>query len=215
MSRLRGNLPVYLQRCFNISRRTFERWCARGDVPGAYRTRGGHWRVRNPAWATVKSRLFHRSITRRDKVWRAIIDCPFNPSNVYPSAQDLARDRAETKFSMAAYGGCTERDVWDVNLDERDPEKCRFLNGPPRRHPRALEAMNDPLFALKFAGYEMRLNGEEVTRASLARALGVCVSTLYRRYGRREIWKVCQEQPLYVVESLGKKTPTKVRSDKD
>ena len=28
--------------------RTIRRWCARGYIPGAYRTRGGHWRVRAP-----------------------------------------------------------------------------------------------------------------------------------------------------------------------
>lgn len=207
---------MYLQRCFGISRRTFERWCARGDVPGAYRTRGGHWRVRKPAWATVKSVLFRRAKTRRDEVWRAIIDYPFNLSNFYPSARDIARDRAEARFSIAAYGGCTEKDVWDINLDERDPEKCRFLwNTPAKRHPRALEAMNSPLFALRFAAYEMRLNGQKVTSASLARELGVSVSTLYRRYGQRQICSVCQEQPLRVFASVGKKKPIETRSELD
>src|SRR6266516_4303123 len=31
-----------------VSRRTVQRWCAAGKVPGAYRTKGGHWRVRRP-----------------------------------------------------------------------------------------------------------------------------------------------------------------------
>jgi hypothetical protein len=31
-----------------VTRRTVTRWCAAGRVPGAYRTRGGHWRLRKP-----------------------------------------------------------------------------------------------------------------------------------------------------------------------
>jgi hypothetical protein len=156
-----------------------------------------------------------RAETRRDQVARTIIDYPFNSSNFYLSARDIARDRAVAKFSIA-HAGCTEKDVWDINLDERDPEKARFLwNTPYTRHPRALEAVNSPLFAPRFAAFEMQLNGQKVTRASLARALGVCVSTLYRRYGQREIWKVCQEQPLRVLASVGKKTPFRARSELD
>ena len=216
MSRLREKLPAYLQRRFGICRRTFERWCAQRDVPGAYRTRGGHWRVRKPAWATFRSVLFRRAKTRRDQVRRAIIDYPFNLSNFYPSARDIARDRAEARFSIAAYGGCSEKDVWDINLDERDPEKCRFLwNTPAKRHPRALEAMNSPLFALRFAAYEMRLNGQTVTAVALARTLHVSPATLYRRHGKLAVRAVCQEPPLRVLASVGKKTPIRARSELD
>jgi hypothetical protein len=216
MSRLRGNLPTYLQRWFGISRRTFERWCVRGDVPGAYRTRGGHWRVRKPARATVKSVLFRGAQTRRDQVWLAIIDYPFNPSNSYPSARDIARDRAAIKLTLAAKG-ITEEDVRDNNLDERDPEKYRFLweKSPPTLHPLAVKATNDPLFALRFAAYEMRLNGRKVTRAALERALDVSVATLYRRHGQSAVRAVCEEPPLRVLPSVGKKTPIRARSELD
>ena len=156
-----------------------------------------------------------RAKTRRDQVGGAIINYRFNPSNFYPSARDIARDRAAAKFSIAAYGGCTEKDVWDINLDERDPEKCRFLwNTPAKRHPRALEAMNSPLFALGFAAYEMRLNGQKVTAVALARTLHVSPATLYRRHGKLAVRAVCQE-PLRVLASVGKKTPIRARSELD
>jgi hypothetical protein len=136
-------------------------------------------------------------------VWRAIIDYPFNPSNFYPSARDIARDRFAARFTIAAYGGCTEEDVWDTNLDERDPEKSRFLWGTPtKQHPLALGAADDPLLVLRFAAHEMRLNGRKVTTTALARALSVSVATLYRRYGKGEIHRICQETPLRVLKPI-------------
>lgn len=33
----------------STNERTVRRWCERGDVPGAYRTKGGHWRLRRPS----------------------------------------------------------------------------------------------------------------------------------------------------------------------
>ena len=190
MSRLREKLPAYLQRRFGICRRTFERWCAQGDVPGAYRTRGGHWRVRKPAWAMVKLLLCRRAKTRRDQVWLAIIDYPFNP--VYPSAADIARREAMMKFTLAA-DGITDEDIYDPNLEERDPEKYHILwkKSPPTLHPRALEAVSDPRLAITHAAYMIRHNGRKVTTTSLACALHVSVATLYRKYGKREIRRVC------------------------
>jgi hypothetical protein len=39
-----------------VTRRTVARWCAAGKVPGAYRTRGGHWRLRKPRRETCWGR---------------------------------------------------------------------------------------------------------------------------------------------------------------
>jgi hypothetical protein len=191
MSRLRGNLPAYLQRRFGICRRTFERWCAQGDVPGAYRTRGGHWRVRKPAKAMVKSFFLRsRTTTRRDKVGSAIVDYPF-----VPPALDfdlLARHSAAVKLMLASYG-ISEEDIWDPDLEKRDPEKSYILwqKSPPTVPPAFLEAVNDRQCAPAIAAVMMRLNGRKVTASSLARALGVSWATLYRRYGKREIRRVC------------------------
>jgi hypothetical protein len=206
MSRLRGNLPAYLQQCFGICRRTFERWCARGDVPGAYRTRGGHWRVRKASKAMIKSFILRpRAKTRRDQVGRAIISYPLNPSNSYLLGR-IKRENAAIKFTLASYG-ITEEDIHDPKLHERDAEKHYILweKSPPTRHPRAYEAINDSKHALANAAYMIRVNGRKVTMPSLARALRVSVSTLYRRYDRQEINRVCQEPPIHVVASVGKK----------
>ena len=212
MSRLRGSLPAYLQQRFGICRRTFERWCAQGDVPGAYRTRGGHWRVRKPTWSVTKKVLrSRRTKNRRDQVRRAIVDYPFPPIPWSPLDTVLA-----SKFWLAA-NGISEEDFWDDDLQQRDPEKYHFLwEKPIGPYPWwFFEAINDPWYAPAIASVMLRVNGRIVTSSALARALRISVDTLYRKYGKREIRRVCEEPPPPVLESVGKKTPIRARSELD
>jgi len=197
MARLPSELPElrgYLRHHFGISRRTFERWCARGDVPGAYRTRGGHWRVRKPSWATVKTWIMDlwrsKAQTRRDRVKRAILNYPLPPGPREPPPE---RQLAARKLWLAGYG-ISEEDIRDLNLKERDPEKHHILweKSPTPSVPRRFwEAVNDPQGAPAIAAFMMRLTGSKVTRATLARSLGVSAATLYRRYGKEKISEIC------------------------
>jgi excisionase family DNA binding protein len=41
-----SDLPAFLAEQMGVSRRTVQRWFDAGKIQGAYRTRGGHWRVR-------------------------------------------------------------------------------------------------------------------------------------------------------------------------
>jgi hypothetical protein len=43
-----SDFPLLLASEMGVTRRTVTRWCTAGKVPGAYRTRGGHWRLRKP-----------------------------------------------------------------------------------------------------------------------------------------------------------------------
>ena len=199
MTRLPESLPAYLQKYLGISRSTFQRWCTRGDVPGAYRSRGGHWRVRKHTKAMLKSSILApckgRTKTRREKVRDAIILYP-----LYPDESLLAELRsecspsgiAEAKLTMAAHG-ITDADFFDNKLKERDPEKYHYLwkTSPPVRHPRAHEAVKER--PMQTAGAMLRHNGRLVTPVALARALGVSISTLYRRYGQRAVRVACEE----------------------
>ena len=61
-----------IARCLKVSERTVRRWCEDGNVPGAYRTKGGHWRLRkgkidfgNPRLGTFESRLAQAVILSR------------------------------------------------------------------------------------------------------------------------------------------------------
>jgi excisionase family DNA binding protein len=44
-----SDFPMLLAAEMGVTRRTVQRWCEAGKVPGAYRTKGGHWRLRKPA----------------------------------------------------------------------------------------------------------------------------------------------------------------------
>ncbi len=187
MTRLPESLPTYLQKRFGISRSTFQRWCARGDVPGAYRTRGGHWRVRKHTKAMLKSSILApckgRTKTRREKVRDAIILYPCHPDeSLLPKMNELEDEITKAKLTLAAHG-ITDADFVDKNLKEREPAKFNFLwkTSPPIRHPRAHEAVKER--PLQTAASLLRHNGRKVTPVALARNLGVSVRTLYRRYG--------------------------------
>src|SRR4029453_6287431 len=187
MTRLPGILPAYLRKNFGISRRTFERWCARGDVPGAYRTRGGHWRVRKYAKAMVARATNHRFKTRREIIREAIITYP------YFFLDKSLPDEWQVKLSFAAYG-ITEADIRDTKFKERDPEKYGLLwdTSLPFWCPRYHEAIKKR--PLQTAAYLLRhFHERKVTRAAVARALGVSVRTLYRRYGQLAVRAACDE----------------------
>jgi len=188
-SKLPG-LPAYLRQRLGISRRTFERWCTHGDVPGSYRTRGGHWRVRKPAWATVKRLWLHpdKPRTRCERVLRAICDYPS-----FFSLPDRKVQLAARKLMLACYE-ITDEDIRDPNLQERDPEKYQILweiSPPPPIPRRVWEAVNDSKLAPAITAFMMRLDGRKVTRATPARELRVSMATLYRRYGKEKIGKIC------------------------
>jgi len=55
-TRKMSDFPLLLASQIGVSRRTVTRWCAAGKVPGAYRTRGGHWRLRKPRRETYWGR---------------------------------------------------------------------------------------------------------------------------------------------------------------
>jgi hypothetical protein len=42
---------------FSKDQRTIRRWCEKGLVPGAYRTKGGHWRIRAKKYYLIKPRI--------------------------------------------------------------------------------------------------------------------------------------------------------------
>lgn len=41
-----SDFPLLLAKEMGVTPRTVRRWCHQGKIPGAYRTKGGHWRLR-------------------------------------------------------------------------------------------------------------------------------------------------------------------------
>jgi hypothetical protein len=59
-----SDFPMFLAKQLGVSRRTVTRWCEARKVPGAYRTKGGHWRGRRPRG---------RRITKTDKITALVL----------------------------------------------------------------------------------------------------------------------------------------------
>jgi excisionase family DNA binding protein len=43
-----SDFTLLLAKEMGVTPRTVRRWCNQGKIPGAYRTKGGHWRLRKP-----------------------------------------------------------------------------------------------------------------------------------------------------------------------
>jgi len=157
-----SRLPGILTKALGISRRTFRRWCAKGDVPGAYRTRDGHWRVRKPSkavmlkllktpnyWKTRKGRItelssflsgpelrpeFKRELKRLG-VHRLVRTTMMNGQarpDLFWWILAVRKYTTDTMKVAMAAHEISDFDRRDPNLKERDPEKYRLLYETPR-----------------------------------------------------------------------------------
>jgi len=94
------------------------------------------------------------------------------------------------------------------DLKDRDPEKYHLLTRRHLRqmiHARAYEAATTPHVMLNVHATRLRLNLHDVTPTALARELKISVPTLYRRYGRKVVKRVCRPAPACA------ESPTSVR----
>jgi hypothetical protein len=178
-------LTARLRKRFGISRRTFERWCARGDVPGAYRTRGGHWRIRKPTKEFVASFPWRRlrngyTETRREKVLDAII-------SFYPEYRVKIKKFEKTIFEAQCVAadtyvrlGITDADFYVARLKKAALEKKELLS----------------------VANWLRHNGKKVTPRTLARFMDISVSTLYRKYGALSVRRAWLRQLTWLPPSI-------------
>jgi excisionase family DNA binding protein len=181
-----ADLPSELSSVLGVPERTFRRWCETGKMPGAYQTRGGHWRVRRPSpamlrkvsgtgfWASERGRLvkaldLYFSIPRspmRDKTIRAVLDDSF-------AEKILAADEIVSGFRAVA-----ARDELDLDSYEMNLQRCKDLLKPDRR--------------LKLSARKLfHETGVQVTPRMLARELNISVRTLYRRFDRDTVREAC------------------------
>lgn len=227
MRRKSSRLPSFIHFLANhtgVSVRTIERWCADGKVPGAYRTRGGHWRLRKPRgkyWI-------------KDRIAEAVAIYTLPPARPLPPPteherlewrfSDLQRRFATQceklatspefnnalEFSMTAVG-ISDDDWRDIShpdpverrrrimaLKDREPEKWAFIFERPffQVHPLAQKAIREKTGMLLVKAEKLRLNQRPVTPSSLAHELKISVATLYRRYSRAAVKRACQPRPV-------------------
>jgi hypothetical protein len=190
-----------------VSRRTVQRWCAAGKVPGAYRTKGGHWRVRKPRGrfkkvdkiAELVMRHFLESprplrrLSRRERWELRLADLQWRLADQGEKLASSPEFNHALEFSKVLTGvtdddmrEITQRDPAErwrriMELKERDEEKWRFLFKRPffEVHPRAGEAATQPHHMLALKAQKLRLNLRPVTPGSLARELKISVATCF------------------------------------
>jgi hypothetical protein len=288
-----SDFPLLLANENGVSRRTVQRWCETGKVPGAYRTKGGHWRLRKPRGGIKKNGKYDDNITgfvmrytsdagskppipdfmlvnaaMRWVATQLAARCGLNPApltaeeartfewakmileveyekqmNELTASQEF-NDALE--FSTVGKGICDDdrlpKALKDIprqersrvvlkhfkDLEKRDPEKFRHLIG--ERDPetgvirptpmleliseRVYDAIRERHGMLMVKAEKLRLNKRKVTRASLARELGISVATLYRQFKLEKIRLACEPpcEPLPIAQpsqsTAAKKTVT-------
>ena len=160
--------------------RTIRRWCALGFVPGAYQTRGKHWRVRtHDLVATVReARRRVAGFARRPKGFadsaadvarrtRAMVRAALPRQ---PRAWSPTTPRLRTLCRIVAFGLSAEN-IEGEGAETKAPKFVRGLRGK--------RAFNDAVVAALVVA--VRATGR--TRRGVAAAVGVSPRTLNRHVG--------------------------------
>jgi hypothetical protein len=138
-----------LTKSVGVSRRTFQRWCADGKVPGAYRTEGGHWRFDgDPDIARRQKKsdiaevlgVSYRTLQRLEIVPCDLVtvrrqlptgDFITVEGEKWEAVEVAQRCYDATEFAVTAQG-ISDDDLHSpmVELEQRDPEKAQWLKRP-------------------------------------------------------------------------------------
>jgi hypothetical protein len=192
-----------------VSVRTVQRRFKAGKFKGVYRPTGGHWRFRKPrrrqiqqwkkngeaCWIKDGRRL---RVSSRDQYeqWKKIVVADvLRRLMVLVQEHDKAYHDKALKLAWLL-AGITKDDLSAVfnpdpltrrrnraALKKRDYRKWQLLCQRKYVHPN---------LNLQLKRYFLRVTGREVTRRVLASALGISMSTFYRRFGRENVQKACR-----------------------
>lgn len=152
-----------------VDPRTARRWCEGGKVPGAYRTTGGHWRLRRMVRVKHLKKRSRRNWTTR------LLETP-------AVAAALTFRKGETPFEIleAAKASLFINDTFLVD----DPTPGVDLDRLPREiiTPEGLAAARDQKgkLGVAMAVETLRRQGRRATGSAIASVLGVSRATLYR-----------------------------------
>lgn len=159
--------------------RTIRRWCEQGFFPSAWRTSGGHWRV-PPNAVREAERHLPLGYTRGPKnllktsAWKEFkrefiqVFCEAIPMavEIEASAQNLSQEEFLSAVANKSRAVRPSSNTFDILA-------------------RAHQLKSLPLTRLRSFARRVQMSSPEkrLTAVRLARALGVSLSTLYRRFG--------------------------------
>jgi excisionase family DNA binding protein len=195
-----SHLPGILAKELGVSRRTFERWCKRGYVPGAYRTKGGHWRIRRPSKQirckllsldycnTLEGRIVSRLCMHffpappeiKRKIEAYLKDPLFREGMTNGRLSEIAAEVAWAWYKTSGNYNDQELDQLSYNTP-----LGKFIR------PDHWLAAERPTALLMATAAKLRLNQNNATAASLARELGMSRQKLRKKYGQDNVEVAC------------------------
>jgi excisionase family DNA binding protein len=181
-----------LQDC---SERTVREWCKKGEIPEAYQTAGGHWRIRLPLSGKTIAMLHRRSR-----------DWPFEKGKGDMQGE-WAPDVAERLMIAEWYQRCLDQGISMPPITElEDPFTEEVIE--PSTDPIVLKAreIHDQIMQriqnkkyisdLSLRGWVCdfwRKNQRPPTVAGIAQGMGLSKTAWYRRYKRKDLYQAWRD----------------------
>jgi Helix-turn-helix domain len=175
--------------------RTIREWCKKGDIPEAYQTAGGHWRIRLPLSGKTVAMLHRRSR-----------DWPFE-NGKGDMQGNWAPDIAEHLMIAEWYQKCLDKgiamppiaELEDPFCDEEfeqttDPMvlKAREIHDKIMERVQKKESVSDLLLTAYVSQFCRKMQ-RRPTVAEIAELMGLSKTAWYRRYKRKDLYQAWRD----------------------
>jgi hypothetical protein len=187
--------PAHLARFQDCDERTVREWCKKGDIPEAYKTPGGHWRISMPLSGKTRDLLHRRSS-----------DWPFEKGKGDMQGE-WAPDIAEHLIIAGWYQRCLEQgspmppiteleDPFcdDVFEQSTDPIvlKARAIHDEIMQRLHNKKYIRDLLLTGWVCDF-WRKKKRRPTVAEIAEWMGLSKTAWYRRYKRKDLYQAWRD----------------------
>jgi len=175
------------------SQRAIREWCKKGQIPEAYKTRGGHWRIRMPLSAKTRFLLNTRASDWPFKKFGKNGDFQgdWNPEFAeWLMIAQVYQQRLGEPFpvpTIAEQGDPWWEDIIEQSTDPR-VRKVRKIQEEILRRIQNDESFSD-LLLIGWVYQFWHENGRRPTVSEIAELMGQSRDTFYRRYTRAELYR--------------------------